>query len=859
MIARQRITAVTLVVLVQLLGLRIAAPQQAPDTADTDQAATNAAEAAYARAPLAFEPNVGQADESVDFLVHHGQAVTAFSSTGTTTSVGGKQVTMSLTGAAVQDFAGTDELPSKTNYFLGNDQSKWQSDIPNYGKLVANNVYPGIDLAYYGTNSQLEHDFIVAPGVDYRQIAFGFTGQDDLSLDGDGNLILKAGDDTLTLNAPVTYQTDTNSKHTIPSSFELNDGTVTVAVADTYDPAKPLIIDPVLVLHYGTYFGGTGNEQSFGMEVDGAGNMYIAGETASSDLPIMGAYDGSYSAGNDGFVSKFSSDGATLLYSTYLGGAGFEQLRGLRVDTGGNAYVGGTTGSTDYPTTAGAFQTVKAGTNGGFVTKLDPTGGSLVYSTYVGESPATDIQVINIDDDGNVYMGGATGNNNALATPGAFQTTLSDGGITNDAWLGKLNPSGSALVFATYLGGNGSEWVIGIAVDDDQNVYATGRTSSSNFPMASAYDGSHNGGVDGFVAKFNPTGSSLLYSTYFGGAGDDEGDGIVLGTGGDIYVTGITQGGFPTVAALQPTYGGGAYDAFLIKLDPTGAAPVFSTYLGGSGLDAAYRLLVDDADSVYLSGRTDSTNFPILGAFQASNGGSADGFLTKFAPDGSSITFSSYVGGSGFDQIAGLYLRNHRLYASGWTDSANFPTATPFQASIAGGTDAFIAEFLVGETITVTGTIDPTLEFALDDTTCNMGTFNDSYVSHCTHGLHAGSNAPGGYVVSYVPTTTLTSGPNTIDAMAVQDVSNPGTEQFGMNLVANSGFGFDPYLGTGVALAGYDTPDEFTFAVGGDPVAYTAGPSLTTFYNASFIANITSVSEAGTYATLVTYTIVANY
>ncbi len=863
-----RRAALALLIALPCLGLRIAAERQ---TVPTEQAATS--RAGLADLPLAFEPNLGQMDDSVDFLVHHGQAVTAFSSTGTTTSVGGKQIAMTLTGASAQDFAGTDELASNTNYFIGNDQSQWQRNIPNYGKLVANNVYPGIDLAYYGTNSQLEHDFIVAPGVDYRQIAFGFTGQDDLALDDDGNLVLKAGGDTLTLNAPVTYQIDTNSKHTIPSNFELHDGVVTVAVADTYDPAKPLVIDPTLV--YSTYLGGSGEDRSHGVVVDSSGNLYIHGNTTSTDFPTAGSpYQGSKSGGQDAFVAKLNAAGTALIYATYLGGSENEESRKFAVDASGNVYITGATNSSDFPTES-AFQGAKPnpGSIGtGFVTKLDPSGSSLVYSTYLGGSNYDLPDGIAVDGAGNAYV---TGDSQSTDFPTAspIQGSLNSFG---DMFVTKLNPSGTALVYSTYLGGSVYEHGYDIDVDASGSAYITGYTQSTDFPTASPIQGSSAGDADVVIAKLNPSGTALVYSTYLGGSGNDDGIRIKVANTGEAYVSGWTASAdFPTEAAFQDTYGGGTRDAFVAKVNASGTALVYSTYLGGSALDSGVDVAIGASGNAYVVGFTESSDFPTAGSpYQASNAGGGDAFITELDPAGSALIYSTFLGGSGNDLATDVSLDGSgNAHIVGHTASSNFPTLLPFQGTYGGSTDSFLVKLSElpydpdQQSLTVDGVADPILAFALGSTLCDLGHFSPNGTVACTHTMSAASNAGGGYVVSHTATGTLTNGGSTIDAMASQTGSTVGSEQFGMNLVANtaagshttSNFGAGPSGGSGAVLSGYQTANQFKFTVAGADLAHTTGASEPTTYTVSYIANITAVTEAGAYSTPITYTIVVNY
>ncbi len=866
----RRLLALVLLVSLQALGLQITAPSR-------DDTATAAAQSAFATLPLAFEPNMGQADSSVDFLVHHGQAVTAFSSAGTITSVGDKQITMSLDGAAAQVFSGSDELSSKTNYFVGNDQSQWHSDIPNFGKLLAKNVYPGIDLAYYGTNSQLEHDFIVAPGVDYRQIAFGFTGQDNLALDDDGNLVLKAGDDTLTLNAPVTYQTDTNSKHTIPSNFELHDGTVTIAVADTYDPAKPLVIDPVLSLVYSTYLGGSGYETGSVIELDGnniavdpSGNTYIVGETSSSNFPTASPYQAALGGGdNDFYVAKFNPSGSALVYSTYIGGSGAENTPSIAVDISGDVYMTGGTRSTNFPV-VGAFQASHAGgTDDAILLKLNAAGSALTYSTYFGgtgqdNGPGGGTSVA-VDSSGNAYITGSTSSSN-LPTLSPIQGSYSGG--VNDAFIVKFNATGSALIYSTYLGGNSSDIGAEIAVDASGSAYVVGLTSSSTFPTTAPFQASSGGGFDAFVTKLNPAGSARVYSTYLGGSGDDRGFGIAIDSSGNAYIVGKTSSSnFPTVSPIQATYGGSG-DAFVTKLNAVGSALTYSTFVGGSGDDEGYEIGLDSGNNAYITGYTDSSNFPMSSAYQASNAGGADAFVTKMNAAGSAYGYSTYLGGSGTDFGNSLAVRlDGDVYVTGSTASTNFPTKSPFQASNAGGTnDAFVFQ-LTEHAVDLAARVDPTLTFAVGSTSCALGTLSTTQTQQCTYTLSAATNGESGYTITYLPAATLTSGWNTIDALGSMTASTLNTEQFGINLAANTAagshtatdFGAAPSGGSGLVVGSYVTADVFRFLTAGSALAASFGPSLTTVYTVSTIANIGNTTEAGAYGTTITFNIVAGY
>jgi hypothetical protein len=489
---------------------------------------------------------------------------------------------MKLVGANPQpQVSGLEELPGKANYFLGNDPKQWRSNIPTYGKVKYHDVYPGIDLVYYGQQRQLEYDLIVAPGANPRGIRLSFEGVDSLEVDPQGNLILHTSSGELVQHVPNIYQEIHGNKQSISGRYALietegpalsinhapgNPQQVRFEV-DRYDPTRALVIDPVLV--YSTYLGGSGPEGASGIAVDSVGSAYVTGSTFSSDFPTAGSFDTSASGENDAFVTKLNTTGSALVYSTYLGGSDFESGHAIAVDATGNAYLTGETFGPDFPTTPGAFDTsFNGGALDAFVTKLNTTGSALVYSTYLGGSgffATTSGWGIAADPSGNAHVTGVTLFADFPTTPGAFDTSAND---ELDAFVTKLNTTGSALVYSTYLGGNSDDWGFGIAVDAASNAYLTGITSSANFPTTlGVFDTSFNGGFDAFVTKLNVMGSSLVYSTYLGGGSDDRGRGIAVDLAGNAYLTGETQSAdFPTTLDAFDTSANGGSDAFVAKI-----------------------------------------------------------------------------------------------------------------------------------------------------------------------------------------------------------------------------------------------------------------------------------------------------
>ena len=614
---------------------------------------------------------------------------------------------MKLVGAQANPrVTGAQELPGKVNYFIGRDKSKWRANVATYKQVRYGGVYPGVDLVYYGNQRQLEYDFVVAPGADPSHIQLGFSGAQNVRVDNSGALVLRLHDKAIKWHQPVIYQHINGQRRNVAGSYQL--GTQHSALSTVgfrlaaYDHRQPLIIDPVL--SYSTYLGGNGLDVGNSIAVDSSGNAYVTGDTASTTTPFpttSGALQTTYGGGNtDAFVSKLDVNGA-LVYSTYLGGTGDDRGNGIAVDSSGNAYVtGATTSSTDFPTTIGALQTTYGGgSNDAFVFKLNASGSALVYSTYLGGNGLDYGNSIAVDSSGNAYV---TGDTKSTTFPTMSPLQGSYGGGNTDTFVSKLNASGSALLYSTYFGSTGNEDGTGIAVDSSGNAYVMGDTNSNNLPTSpSAFQStSVNLGAsnpyDAFVFKLNASGSTLVYATYLGGSGQDKGAGIAVDGSGNAYVTGYTVStDFPTTAgALQTTYGGNN-DAFVSKLNASGSALVYSTYLGGSANDYGYGIAVDSSGNAYVVGSTASTNFPTTtGALQATNGGNNDAFVSKLNASGSALVYSTYLGGSGDDYGSGIAVDSSgNAYVSGYTNSTNFPTVLPEQAANSGSNDAFVAKF----------------------------------------------------------------------------------------------------------------------------------------------------------------------
>jgi hypothetical protein len=677
----------------------------------------------YGKLPLHFEANKGQIDEQVKFLAR-GKGHTIFLTPSETVLVFAQRehnartaLRMTFVGANPEPrLVGAEELPGKANYFVGNDPAKWRTNVPTYAKVHYENVYPSIDLIYYGNQRQLEYDFVVGPGADPKRIVLAFRGADKLEVDATGDLVLHTSGGVVRQRKPFIYQEVDGVRREIAGGYVLKDARRVGFEVATYDASRRLVIDPVLF--YSTYLGGSSTDGGGGVAVDAAGNAYTTGITSSTNFPTTaGAFDTTGGGAGDAFVTKLNPTGSGLVYSTYFGGSNDDFGRGIAVDAMGNAYVTGSTASTDLPTTLGAFQTAFGGSRtDAFVMKLNPTGSGLVYSTYLGGSREEGGLALAVDALGTAYVTGETDSGNFPTTPGAFQTTL---GIGRSAFVTKLDPAGSALVYSTYLGGSQIDSGRGIAVGATGNAYVTGFTSSSDFPTTpGAFQTTLGGGLAAFVTKVDPTGSALVYSTYLGSGGTD-GNAIAVDTAGNAYITGSTAStDFPTTAGAFQTTGGGSFnDAFVTKLNATGSGLVYSTYLGGTEPDGGFGIAVDSAGNAYVGGTTQSTDFPTTsGAFQTTLGGGLDTFMTKLNPTGSGLVYSTYLGGSDDDRGSPIAVDTFgNATVTGLTLSTDFPT-TPgaFQTILGGGEDAFVAKITEAEVapgpftarVTGGGTID---------------------------------------------------------------------------------------------------------------------------------------------------------
>lgn len=723
----------------------------------------------YGKLPLAFEVNRGQTDAEVEFL-SRGRGYTLFltpdeavlnlakpvSEDTRTTPDAPTILRMSVVGARSEaSLSGMRELPGKSNYFIGNDPTKWRTNVPTYAEVKRTGVYRGIDLVFYGTQGRLEYDFVIVPGGDPKQITLRFDGA-EATLDANGDLILTVKDGTVRFQKPVVYQTADRRRKPVAGRYVLagNHG-VRFEIGD-YDRKRTLVIDPALV--YSSYLGGADSDVAWAVAVDAAGSAYLTGSTLSSDFPPKNPIQTYQSNGfRDVFVTKMDPAGSALVYSTYLGGESEDFGQGIALDSSKNAYVTGQTRSNHFPVAGSPVHPVcgEVLVNGvptgtcsfneadAFVTKLNPTGSALVFSTFLGGSAWDEGRAIAVNAAGEAYVTGET--NGALPTnnpndPGfpltttAFQSTYPGTYLT--PFFVKLNAAGSSVIYGSLLGSPTAifhSYGTGVAVDGSGNGYMVGYTSASDFPVTpGAFQtscqpliGSQCYSTKAFVAKFDPTkgmAASLVYSTFLGGktaTDTEEAFAVAVDKKGSAYVTGwstspdfpVTPGAFQTVC--QNNFGT-CHFVFVTKFNPAGSGLVYSTMLGSNVIPneatnsaEGYAIALDSKNNAYVTGQVadaapDLASFPTVNPIQAKSHGFSDGFVSEFNAKGSALLFSTYLGGTNYDWGQGIAVDTKgSIYVAGYSFSADFPvTPGAFQTAFhgpfnGGGTDAFISKISI--------------------------------------------------------------------------------------------------------------------------------------------------------------------
>lgn len=827
--------------------------------------------ARYAKIPMAFEPNRGQAAGAVKYLAR-GSGYTIFL-TGKEAILSleseGKKAALKLhlSGAGTAEPEGVDPQGGVSNYFLGKDPSKWRTHVPHFGRVRYKEVYPGIDVVYYGNQRRLEYDFLLAPGADAKSIRLALDGARIIRLTNEGDLWIETAAGPLKHHKPVAWQDLDGKRVEVAASYRLEGRQVGFRLGE-YDRTKPLVIDPIL--SFSTFLGGGGTDVGLAIAVDATGS-YITGTTTSTDFPVVaGGAQGILGGLSDVFVSKLAPNGASLIYSTFLGGSGDESGVGIAVDGTNQAIITGSTNSTNFPT----LNPVMGAPGGGFdafVAKLTAAGDALVYSTYLG-GPAEDRGTgVAVDAQGNAYVAGFTA---SIGFPTSSALFASFGGGPYDGFVAKFSPAGG-LSYSTYLGGVAEDKANAIAVNPATGeAFVTGSTNSPNFPTQAALRNSPVGGFDAFVAKLEATGTSLAYSTYLGGSADDRANGIAVDTAGAAYVAGWTYStDFPTSTPAQPSRAG-IYDAFVTKLTPIGTLG-YSTYLGGNGEDFGKAIAVDSTGAAYVTGYTSSTDFPLAATSPALYGGRPQGvFVTKFGAAGNGIVYSTYLGGGPNDQGNGIAVdANKAAYVTGSTGIADFPTAGALSGNLKGLIDGFVTKLVEGVPVTTTVTTNPAALSLTVDGLTGPGPRFFAWVPGSSHTLNAPSpQGSGGTRQQFVnwsnggaqsQTVTAPSADTTYTAnFTTQYLLTLATSPVGAGTISATPSSADGYYtqGTSVqvtaaAAAGY-VFNGFTGALTGSTspqsVAMTHPQSVTATFACSYGLNptgtsITSGSFSGTF------------
>ena len=667
---------------------------------------------AYGNLDLSFEANQGQIDEQVVFqakglgysvyLTREADAVLVLQalpaiSIDVTSSPAPPDETATvlrfgLEGANFQPHvAGVQPLAGVSNYFIGANRENWRTGVPHFRRVRYEQVYAGIDLAFYGNQRHLEYDFIVAPGADPKVIRMVFQGAESSAIAPSGDLILAIDGGEVVQRSPVVYQDDNGVRQAVEGSFSMLSQSAKESVVGfdlgKYDPTLPLVIDPTI--DYSTYLGGGSGDIGLDIAVDSSGSAYLTGITFSNNFPTQSPIDPAISGASDVFVTKFDPEGAALVYSTYLGGSGGEAGNSIAVDASGNAYVTGETSSTNFPLVNPYQPSYGGGFQDGFVLKLNAAGSALTFSTYWGGSSPDFGEGVAVDILGNPYVTGWTQSTN-FPTKNASQG-MPGTNSTKDAFVTKFNDIGTFVYYSTYLGGSADEQAADIAVNSLYQVYIVGITDSTDFPTQSAAQKSRAGDFDAFITKMNTSGTRA-FSTYYGGSAFDTGTAIALDSLGRPYFTGWTQSSnFPTLGALQGSFAGVA-DVYVAKFTSTGT-PTYSTYLGGTGDDRVGGITVDKALRAYVAGWTDSTDFPIRNPIQGSPGGGVDGFVCAVDASGSGLFYSSYLGGSGTENANSVTVDDsYNTYITGFTYSADFPTRNAYQPAKNTQHDVFLTK-----------------------------------------------------------------------------------------------------------------------------------------------------------------------
>jgi hypothetical protein len=775
----------------------------------------------YFNYPIAFESNVGQVRPEVTFISQGLNRVFLTPNDTVFTFATVPKVTRSrqnsryasrsepdsfrlhLIGTSPYAHSeGRGALPSYSNYVIGDDPRKWRTHVPHFAEVWTPSIYPGIDLVYYGNEGRLEYDFIVASGASSDRIQFSIGGSESgtglrIRVNEHGDLVIPSRVGEVLFHKPLLYQGPSCNREQPDHAADqpgckaltggefrvqrtVHSGVLVSFGLPAYDHTRPLVIDPAV--SFSTFLGGTLGDGANAMTVDSAGNIYILGNTNSPDFPTTpGALQTKLPGVSNAFVTKLSSDGSQIIYSTYLGGSNDDYPRGMAIDSANNVYLAGQTTSKDFPT-VNAFQPQSNTYATGFVSKLSSDGTKLIYSTFLGGSSSDNLLGVAVDQNNEAVVVG-TSTSLDYPTVNALQSTC-PGCEYGNAVITKFNANGSALIFSTYFGGTGTDTAAGVALDPSGSIYFTGYTEP-NFPTTpQAFQTTCTSNIQcAFVSKIDASGQNLAYS---GVLDDGWGTAIAVNPAGNAFVTGYAGAAFPvTPGAFQTTPGApsGDVDAFVTEVNSAGSSLAYSTYLGGNNVDYGWAITLDSSSNAYVTGQTDSTNFPLQNPLQSVfYQGVPSVFVSELNSTGSALLFSTYWGGGsggfGAQQGNGIALDSMgNIYFAGFTQTPDFPVVNPIQPQLLGSQDAFIAKFEVVPDFRLSGT--PSSETVTAGQTANysltltpLNGFNEQISIAC-------SGAPLNSTCSISPPTLTLDGTHAGTAMVMVETTPRSASMLG--------------------------------------------------------------------------------
>lgn len=701
---KRSLSPVTAGVLLCALPLLVDARRSLP----TPEVTTADGSRLLSQIPIAFVPNCGQWSSDALFAARFGAMHAFLTERGWTLVLSARAITPASCcadlagGVAVRlTFAGADRpllaaeepLPGRHNYFLGNDPSRWRSDVPLYRAVRYKQLYPGIDVLVREQHRHFEYDIVARPHADIADIEIVVEGAERIHIDGDA-LVLETRSGRLRMPAPTSWE-EASSGHRAPIACKY-----VLRSVNRFGFEVPgrcghsvLVIDPGIL--WSTFLGESGVDAVHALALDAQGNVTVAGTTTPSAFPTTpGAFDTTFNGGIDSFVTRLTASGSNLVYSTFLGGADNDWARAIAVDDRGETWIAGESASSDFPVSAGAFDTTLGGIVDAFVARLSSTGSSLAYSTFLGGGSRDFSSDVAIDGQGNATVVGRTESMDFPTTTGAFDATF-NGGLS-DGFVTRVAPTGATLVYSTFLGGRLDDSADAVAIEPQGTAVIAGYTSSTDFPITvGAFDTAHNGATDLFVARLSVNGASLNFATFLGGSGDDNAQSIDLNRVGGIVAVGWTDSAdFPTTSGAFDTTHNGNDDGFVVVLTPSGSSLTASTYLGGRNADGVEALAVNPTGEITVAGWTESSTFPTTaGALDRMYRGNTDCFVTRLSPNVSSLVYSTFLGGTRADFPEGLALDAvGAATIAGFTFSSDFPiTAGAFDTLLNGTTDGFVS------------------------------------------------------------------------------------------------------------------------------------------------------------------------